>query len=172
MSDSQTGKLRAPGTCPSAYTVVRRASRNSLFSRKSCSASSVPISTEARSGCGANALPGAAAFGAAVGVVEEACDTAGAGTEAVSPAAGEASRAREYVPIHAIFRSFEAARFETAAHTIASRTRIRTRDHPTRWLISDRKISRGRRLPRVALGELDAVGGRVEPFQEFPDQLR
>src|SRR5258706_3861305 len=166
MSDSQTGKLRAPGTCPSAYTVVRRASRNSLFSRKSCSASPVPISTEARSGCGANALAGAAAFGAAAGVVEEACDTAGAeaGTEAVSPAAGEASRAREYVPTHAIFRSFEAARFETAAQTTARRTRIRTRDHPTRWLILDRTISRARRLSRIALGELDAVAGRVEPL--------
>src|SRR5437762_4426207 len=132
MSDSQMGKLRAPGMCPSAYTVVRRASRNSLFSPKSCSASSVPISTEARSGCGANVFAGAPAFGADAGGVEEACDTAGAegGTEAVSPAAGEAFRAREYGATHAIFRTFEAARFETTAPTTARRTRIRTRDQP------------------------------------------
>src|SRR5437667_1596825 len=141
MSDSQMGKLRAPGMCPSAYTVVRRASRNSLFSRKSCSASSVPISTEARSGCGTNVFADALAAaagtpeGTSVGAAFGAAEAAGAGMETVSPAAGAVFSAREYVPTHAILRSFVAARFETAAHTTARRTSIRIRDHPMRWLI-------------------------------------
>src|SRR5262252_6726183 len=75
MSDSQTGKLRAPEMCPSAYTELRRASRKSRPSRNSASASSVPISAEARSGCEGKRCEAPTA--AAPGAVE------GGGTDAV-----------------------------------------------------------------------------------------